>query len=475
MSRRRSFRTKLRSQSAWLRTTVLVLVAACSGEPDETKATAEAPSTDVQSFEDTSAARGTCTFDVDFELSPKIATVGIVTWSTNFEPTSAEIEFGPADGKLEFTAPVDLEARRFRTLLLGMKGRQTYAFRIVAREGDEECVSRRFELTTGAVPNSVSQVATQSFGTLKSERGFVITSVGLGNAAFGLEEEGSPMFIFDGDGDIVWYWEETPPGTGRALMDWEGRNMWMISVNVTGGAGRVSRVSMDGLDFERDIEGFEEGHHDLAALPGGVMTAIAYIGNCSGLIERSPDGETRIVVRDVSKLYEPGRGLFGAEGECHPNSILYHPSENTYTLSDRNSSTFVKLTRGGELVWQFGGTNPRGNHFEASWSINHGHHVLENGNFLLFSNGTGATSTVLEYELDETTWEATKVWEYQNGLGSFALGDVQRLPRGNTLITYSNAGVIFEVGPNGESVKEFTTDSLGYAMHRKSLYGPPPK
>jgi hypothetical protein len=432
---------------------------------------------DETNVDGTAAASGDCTFDVDYELSPKISTVGIVTWSTNFEPTSARIEFGLSESHLGLTAPVDLEAPQWRTLLLGMKAARTYEFRIVAANDDAECVSPAFELTTGAVPNSVPPIESQAFGTTPSERGFVITSAGVGNGGIGgaAEEESTPMFIFDNDGDIVWYWEETPPGTGRALMDWEGQNMWMIAVNVTGGGGRVARVSMDGLDFDANVAGLREGHHDLAALPGGVMTAIAYMDDCSGLIERSPDGKRKVIVRDVSTLYQPGGSVFGAERECHPNSVLYHPEDDTYTLSDRNSNTFVKFTRDGTLLWQLGGSNPLGNHFEGTWSVNHGHHVLENGNFLFFSNGTGAASTVFEYRLDEATWQATKVWEYNNGLGSFALGDVQRLPGGNTLITYSNAGVLFEVTPEGESVKEFVTDSLGYAMHRKSLYGPPPK
>lgn len=459
---------------------LVLLTVACGTEaatpPEDAEQRPSAPgSSDKTQVEGEAAARGDCTFDVSYELSPKISTVGVVTWATDFEPESAHIEFGLAGEKRTFVAPVDLQEPKWRTLLLGMKPERTYAFRIVAQRADGECSSPEYELTTGAVPASVPRIETQAFGTTPSERGFVITSAGVSGAALGPDAPGVPVFIFDADGDIVWYWEDTPPETGRALLDWDGRAMWMIAVNVTGGTGRVSRVSMDGLDFERDVAGLEHGHHDLAALPDGAVAVIAYRGKCSGVVERAPDGETRWVVRDVSTLYEPGGSVFGAAQECHPNSILYHPSDDSYTLSDRNANAFVKFTRDGKLLWQLGGKDPLGNHFQASWSVNHGHQLLDNGHFLLFSNGTGASSKVLELALDESTWQATTVWEYQNALGSFALGDVQRLSRGNTLITYSNAGVIFEVGPEGESVKEFTSDSFGYAMHRKSLYGPPPK
>jgi hypothetical protein len=137
----------------------------------------------------------------------------------------------------------------------------------------------------------------------------------------------------------------------------------------------------------------------------------------------------------------------------------------------------VKVNRQGQVLWQFGGDNPVGHHFPGSWEINHGHMLLENGNFLFFNNGNGGPTSVFEYSLNESTWTATKVWSYASSAGSPILGDVQRLPNGNTLITYSSRGQIHEVDKNGELVQSFTssTESLGYANHRPTLYGDPPR
>lgn len=83
-------------------------------------------------------------------------------------------------------------------------------------------------------------------------------------------------------------------------------------------------------------------------------------------------------------------------------------------------------------------------HYEGTWNVNHGHHVLPNGNFLFFNNGAAVRqSPVLELELTES--EVTVVWCYASDYASGTLGDAQRLPNGNTLITYSNAGVVQEV------------------------------
>src|SRR5690606_14104944 len=161
--------------------------------------------------------RGDCTFDVSYQLSPEIATVGIVDWSTDMDLRRARVEFGLKDQALSLSAPVQVESDQegFRTLLLGMKGSSTYSFRIVAEGEQDECVSSKFQLTTGPIPNAVPRIDTQAFGTTPSEPGFVITSSGLGSIGIGSmpDEVGSPIFIFDNDGDIVWYWLQAPAST----------------------------------------------------------------------------------------------------------------------------------------------------------------------------------------------------------------------------------------------------------------------
>lgn len=417
-----------------------------------------------------------CTFDVEHSISTAIATVGIVTWSTDLASVEeARIEFELADGGRKLVAPVNLEAPDYRTLLLGMKGGSEYSFRIIATGERGTCISEAFSLTTGPVPNRIAQIQQEVLDDQAVASGFIVTSAGLGNLEETISGVGSsnPMFVFDSDGDIVWYWETPPSGASRVRMDWSGQNMWMMSLNVNGGMGEMTRVSMDGLDVERDVSGLEEGHHDFTVLPDGSIAAIAHIGDCSGIIERTPDGEIMEVIPDVSDFYVPQDGVFGTVGECHPNYLVYHEEDDTYTISDRNAHVVVKVSRDGDLLWQLGGEEPLGNHFEAEWDVNHGHQLLDNGNLVLFSNGWTGNSLVFEFELDESSWTATEVWSYDGGSASFSLGDVQRLNNGNTLVTYSNAGTIHEVDPQGELVRQVTTESLGYSEHRPSLYGPP--
>ena len=48
-------------------------------------------------------------FSVAYDISPKIATVGIVKWSISEPITAARIVLGPLDGDFELTGAVDLE------------------------------------------------------------------------------------------------------------------------------------------------------------------------------------------------------------------------------------------------------------------------------------------------------------------------------------------------------------------------------
>ena len=58
------------------------------------------------------------------------------------------------------------------------------------------------------------------------------------------------------------------------------------------------------------------------------------------------------------------------------------------------------------------------------------------------------------------------------------MGDVQRLPNGNTIVGFSTKGVLHEVDASGSVVQTLTWPlgaSFGYVEKRATLYGPPPR
>jgi hypothetical protein len=169
-------------------------------------------------------------------------------------------------------------------------------------------------------------------------------------------------------------------------------------------------------------------------------------------------------------------GSVYASSTFHTNSVHYYATDDTYTVGDRNPSLYVKLSRSGQLIWQFGGSNPKdpSKFFTGvpTWSINHGHQLLSDGTFLFFNNGA---NEAWGYTLDTTTMTAGKILSYTaSGATSAVLGDVQRLPNGNVLVTFSTSGQIHEISPAGALVAKLTASEFGYAEFRESLYGPPP-
>lgn len=418
---------------------------------------------------------GDCGLTLDSqELAQNLETVGIVTFSAEGTLESAEIKFGPASGDFTMTAPVDVADPTHRTLLLGMKPESDYKFQIVAQAGGQACASDTYTLTTGSASNQVPRITRTVNNAEKASGGFYVTiSYSSGNPQ---------AFIFDGDGDPVW-WSPAPNNASGVRMDYEGKALWMVTGNPSAsGTGQIRRVLMDGTGVQ-NLPSSYDAHHDLAPLPGGSVAALIHAnGDCASIIEVHPDMTVTDIVPDVSTIYTPTM-------QCHPNAILYHPEDDSFTVSDRNPNVYVKLKRDGEVQWQLGGNNPPPQReppipqIDESWSVNHGHHLLPNGNFLFFNNnGNGSSANVshaVEFELDLTAYTATEVWRYaaeNPNRGSGSLGDVQRLENGNTLITYSNASWIYEVDSDGQIVQTYQSeDPLGYMMHRDSLYGPPPK
>jgi len=238
----------------------------------------------------------------------------------------------------------------------------------------------------------------------------------------------------------------------------------------------VKISNMDGSGAT-NASGMAASHHDMTAIPGGFATLLC---NSSGtdapcsLVERADDGTMKTIVANMSTLYN--------STTFHTNSIHYYPSDNTYTLGDRNPNLYVKVSRTGTLMWQLGGSNPKdaSKNFSGvgTWSVNHGHHLTSDGIFYLFNNGqmTGGSSTVRGFKLNTSNMTATSSFTYTGtGVNSMVLGDVQSLPNGNILVTASTSGQISEITTGGTVVATFKTTALGYTEYRDSLYGPPPR
>jgi len=393
-------------------------------------------------------------FTVTSELASDVepaapTTVGIVTWSmTSLTPTTAHIEFG-LDTTYGMEAPVDLAEADFRTLLLGMKPESLYHFRIVASDGTATYASDDYTIETGAATNAVS---IGNFNVVQAEGragGFIVLSYWGGTGS-------SVAFILDADGDIVWAYDfGMSGGIARASMSYTGHDMWAISASNQGEPLR--RVGMDGLEMQ--VYDSTSGSHDITAVSGDLMAYLDYSVSCNDITEIDPSGatETAFTAADT----------FGQT--CHGNALRYSETEDVYTYSEVGTD-IVQVDRSGAVLWSLadvaGGVNTWG-------GVNHGHHLLADSIVIFANSGGQNASAMIEYDLS-----GNEIGRYDSGDRSQNLGDVQRLSNGNTLVDFSNDGIIHEIDPEGTLLVEITgpggMNRFGYATWRPTLYGPSP-
>ncbi len=122
----------------------------------------------------------------------------------------------------------------------------------------------------------------------------------------------------------------------------------------------------------------------------------------------------------------------------------------------------IDVTKG-EVVWRWGPGN---------LSLQHHPTLLENGNILIFDNGVERKYSRI-VELDPLKKKI--VWEYeanpQDQFYSRSRGSSQQLPNGNTLITDSDNGHVFEITRARSTVWEFYNPEINMSRkERATIY-----
>ena len=194
-----------------------------------------------------------------------------------------------------------------------------------------------------------------------------------------------------------------------------------------------------------------------------------------GVTEVTPDGEVVWEWKAYEHL-DPEMNaicLVGPRDDwTHLNSCFELPDGNIL-LSFRNISTVCIVDKStGKIIWQWG---------PGEIAHQHDATMLENGNILLFDNGSHRHNDLLTnysraVEVNPKTNQIE--WQYtadppQNFYSGIISG-CQRLPNGNTLICEGTRGRAFEVTMEGEMVWEYTSPffaphpvaaGIEYTMH----------
>ncbi len=161
----------------------------------------------------------------------------------------------------------------------------------------------------------------------------------------------------------------------------------------------------------------------------------------------------------------------------HMNAIDVDTDGNML-LSSRNTSEVTKVNlETGEIIWRLGGVHNQFTYLDDPLNgpaNQHAIRMVATNRYTLFDNGnlhSPPMSRGVEYELDPTNLTARIVWQYPNPatntIYSYYMGNVQRLPNGNTLINWAvgSRPKLTEVRPDGTKAFEMNWVD-GYEAYR---------
>ncbi|MEO6168039.1 MAG: aryl-sulfate sulfotransferase [Chitinophagales bacterium] len=245
-----------------------------------------------------------------------------------------------------------------------------------------------------------------------------------------------------------------------------------------------------------DVQMYADGHIFLLAVDAPTIDMTAYGGladaTVKGLIVQELDADGQVVFQWRSWDYF----LFTDANQFNPltnatvdyvhGNAVERDTDGNILISSRNMDEITKINRQtGEIMWRMGGENNQftfvNDNIPQHFSQQHDVRRLANGNITILNNGNYLPlqiSSAKEYQVDEINKVATLVWYYEhpyvNGLPVFskASGNAQRLPNGNTMISwgtitfYKGLPSMTEVNMNKNIVWEMTFVKDGQKSYR---------
>ncbi|MDP4219411.1 MAG: aryl-sulfate sulfotransferase [Bacteroidota bacterium] len=241
------------------------------------------------------------------------------------------------------------------------------------------------------------------------------------------------------------------------------------------------------VDSFEAANGYETDSHELRILPNG---GYALLGVYSDIVDMrsvisSGDSTATVVYNDIEEFDKDKNLVFDWRTNDHfaITDVTYQDfslrridaahcnaieldRDGSFLLSSRSLDEITKINReDGSMIWRWGGKHNQFHITNDTIPFLHQHDMrrLANGNITIFDNGNFreppfAYSRALEYSIDEVAKTATKVWEYRHDPDIFAgaMGSVQRLPNGNTLIGWGicDQTSVTEVKPDGSTAIE---------------------
>jgi hypothetical protein len=415
----------------------------------------------------------------------------VVTFSATNADSARVVYSTPGD--TEATTPfVPVTGDSTRIVTLGLLPNATYSHTLELI-GPHGRTSEPFQFTTGPLSPYVQSATLTIEGTLGPGYTLLSPIIYTGDSVL--------MVIFDSRGRVRWY-REFPPGTGSVESKQQANGHFTLALGGSQGDDNLAEQYVELLPSGEVIAtynppaGEEMDSHELLMTGTTAAPILHFFGYTSRpfdfsalggpangigighqLIRQSPPGTQQFLWDawdhyTIADWIEP-TGVNPPNDFDHTNSLAFDLDSN-YVVSFRHMGAVVKLDyQTGATIWQLGGRltqftilNDPLNFFSGQHSVR----VLDNGHILMYDNGLRHTpphTRAVEYALDLTKMTATMVWEYEPNPVIFtnAVGSVQRLRSGNTLVGFGLVGQVHEVDSHGNAVAK-----AAFSLHDRSSF-----
>ncbi len=455
--------------------------------------------------------------DITIEANPNNVLSVYVKWTTQ-QPMDSEVQFG--EGEYEFRIRDDTEVTDHEVLVIGMHAETEYLIKAVS-SNSSGTIEAEGTWTTGSLPIGVPNGSMLTNNTAMSQPGWTLMNVQVGDGgSYGTSDYPAAAVMYDQAGLPVWYYinGDTPDvggGVSTEFRDDNGRFSVLI--------GPASEEPPREVDLAGNIiwegpaqspengSGFwawrtDEMSHHVGKLSNGNYLLVRVMRTSSGGYR---DSRLEEVTPSNEVVWEWNLYDFITAGEtgdwCHPNSATVDISNDAVYLSCRWTGLYkTTYSDPQELVYHMPAIYNESATavdvdfipLDSQFNDIHDPEIHDDGTIMFFDNDGwdftptkpgGYHSRVLEFQVDETTMEATLVWEFPGDLDvdpwfteDFYCpfwGDANRLENNNVLVTAGRRGVgsishVFEVTNDGEVVWDFTLPE-DHGVYRANRIMPP--
>ena len=360
--------------------------------------------------------------------------------------TSAKIDFGLTTS-YGMSAPVAAVTASNKTMLLGMKYAKMYHYRITATSGSGSCQSDDYTLMTGALPTGLQKPTVTTSNASALSGGFLVTgqyTMNAGSRLAGVHPRRRRRLRLGLHG--AQRRDRRDHGLRRnAHVDQQRQRAERLGARSPRGDGRLDRRGSLG-----PVRGRQPPADRAARRDGRVLRVRLE------RLRRHQGARAERHGQDDRQLPHRARRHRRLPHQQHP--VL--ADDETLVFSDLDNNCLTKVTRTGTV--RLGAERRRragianGSPATPGWAASTASTSSAStssssstttarspGGATTTATGTNDGSIALEIKLDLTAKKATKAWMYKGSGTSFqndVMGDVQRLPNGNTIIAFSTKG-----------------------------------